>query len=617
MPFISSHGQASAELLLQKSSSALSVSSGFGFPAEHSSSEGVAPSVHPSAKHSSSEGVAPSVLPSAEPSSSESVAPSVHPSAEPSSSEGVAPSVLPSAEHSSSEGVTPSVLPSAEHSSFEGVAPSVYPSAEHSSSEGVAPSVHLLAEHSSSEGVAPSVLPSAEHSSSEGVALSVLPSAEHSSFEGVAPSVHPSAEYSSSEGVAPSVLPSAEQSLTSSEDVAPSVLPSAENSRFLLAESDGFGFRFRREDSYSQSADTFSNHPPGRILAPPPGFSEDSQTSSVVASPPGAGFDLNSPPTQSLAPWTPSELESLVDGGDLNILFASMGLGLRGRIGSGGGGCVVRVEVIDSREVSPLSKRSMSPSPENGTLLTVKLSGLFELWAKERRALEEGSHLLERDCVVFLCGGCYDLGGRPIFLLVCEFCEGGDLSQFITESFPPSPGVMRETELAKEVAFLVHRAQLLHVVHKDLKTGNLFVRGSGELCWGDVLELERLPEDPSASVTLSGSMFTPGACVPWLADLLGSDRPSIQVAADRLLTADRWSLGMTLVSMLILFRRLWHFSVQGWGWTFDHEAVKDFADVCRQWRELAACRRASWRLRTEAHSLTKHPLLPVIRALLR
>uniref|UniRef100_A0A0G4HEZ8 Protein kinase domain-containing protein n=1 Tax=Chromera velia CCMP2878 TaxID=1169474 RepID=A0A0G4HEZ8_9ALVE len=357
---------------------------------------------------------------------------------------------------------------------------------------------------------------------------------------------------------------------------------------------------------------------PAAAPGPPPGF-ESAAPSWVFF----RGSPTSVPPAVTVPPLTSQEVEDLYDIGQLDFSFHAMGLRSVRKLGKGGGGVVIEVEVQNASTLPPFvgGLRVRPTRPSNGCRLCIKLGGDFDQWRTERNALVEAQSVLGTDCVGLFFGGRVELSGeQPLFVLGLELCEEGDLAGSILRLFSPASGYgeTEEIRIAEQLCDLVERAQQRRAAHLDLKLENVFVRQSGALCLGDLSGFQVLPRDPEAFVHLSGVMYTPGFCVPWLADLLDVSS-DVRATTASLLAADRWSLGMSLFYVLLLCRQLWHLppGEQEWRWSFNFATIRAAEGVDRQLRELAACSQAPERLRQEAESILRHPLMPAIRGLLR
>ncbi|KAJ9455969.1 putative serine/threonine-protein kinase A [Diplonema papillatum] len=177
-----------------------------------------------------------------------------------------------------------------------------------------------------------------------------------------------------------------------------------------------------------------------------------------------------------------------------------------------------------------------------GKMCVVKVVSTTSLSAPDLQSEIRCMSLLRHPCIIEYVA---DFGTQDRLLIAMEFAEGGDLNQHIKAR--TSPG--REPQYFKEheVMFLfcqlavaldyVHKRRMLH---RDLKTANVFLNAAGIVKLGD-FGYSRIYSDTLSNQVAETFCGTPCYLAP---ELWVSQRYSKQ--------ADVWSLGVVLYELLCL-----------------------------------------------------------------
>ena len=139
---------------------------------------------------------------------------------------------------------------------------------------------------------------------------------------------------------------------------------------------------------------------------------------------------------------------------------------------------------------------------------------------------------------------CYidDFYEESKLLIIMEYCDGGDLAKFIdSQKQPLSEDFIREwfRQLTSGVCY-IHSKK---IIHRDLKTANIFLTLDKRLKIGDFGISKRLTETTSLASTLAGT------AVYMAPEIHGGEK------YDRM--ADMWSLGIVMFE-IITFKKPFH-----------------------------------------------------------
>eukprot|EP00438_Fugacium_kawagutii_P030752 Skav217084 [mRNA] locus=scaffold1308:125731:130313:- [translate_table: standard] len=192
-------------------------------------------------------------------------------------------------------------------------------------------------------------------------------------------------------------------------------------------------------------------------------------------------------------------------------------------LGRGSYGCAVLVRDRNSRQQRVVKEIDLSRMPS--------------LAQKEAKNEVDVLRCLKHPNIVAYCDSF--LEGRML-CIVMEFADGGDLSQLIKRKKSISE-VLRESEVLPifvQCLLALHYVHKLHILHRDIKSQNIFLTLSGAVKLGDFGIAKVLDHTAAEAITMIGTPI-------YLAPEVCHSKPYG-------IKADVWSIGVVLYELLAL-----------------------------------------------------------------
>jgi len=173
-------------------------------------------------------------------------------------------------------------------------------------------------------------------------------------------------------------------------------------------------------------------------------------------------------------------------------------------------------------------------------LVCVKVIKLRNIPRKEREACKKEVDLLRRLNHPNICGyrGSFMSRNKDSLCIVMEFCDGGDLSDVIKKA---GRRLFREEKVLHyfvQMALGLHYMHERRILHRDLKTQNIFLLGTGRLVLGDLGICKVLEGTQDFAKTCIGTPY-------YMSPEIFKNKPYSH-------KADIWALGCVLYEMTTL-----------------------------------------------------------------
>lgn len=173
-------------------------------------------------------------------------------------------------------------------------------------------------------------------------------------------------------------------------------------------------------------------------------------------------------------------------------------------------------------------------------LVCVKVIKLKNIPRKEREACKAEVSLLRRLNHPNICGykESFLSKNKDSLCIVMEFCDGGDLSDVITRA---KNQLFRESKILHYFVQMSLGLQFMHsnrILHRDLKTQNIFLLGNGRLVLGDLGICKVLEGTTDFAKTCIGTPY-------YMSPEIFKNKPYNH-------KSDIWALGCVLYEMVTL-----------------------------------------------------------------
>jgi len=201
------------------------------------------------------------------------------------------------------------------------------------------------------------------------------------------------------------------------------------------------------------------------------------------------------------------------------------------------------VAVLYQPKPPPTLEDGAGPLPPRPPVV-VKEIDLEELTDKERRQTAEEARLLsscKHDHIIRCLGSFFNVAATSVSI-VLEYAAGGTLASRLKAL--DTTGTSLDPRLAarwmRQVTFAVGHVHRSHVLHRDIKTANIFLTADGDVKLGDFGVSRQLSDTLSMASTVCG---TPYYLAPELVNGEAYSKP-----------ADVWALGCVLYEIATLRR---------------------------------------------------------------
>ncbi|GMH61864.1 hypothetical protein TL16_g03348 [Triparma laevis f. inornata] len=174
------------------------------------------------------------------------------------------------------------------------------------------------------------------------------------------------------------------------------------------------------------------------------------------------------------------------------------------------------------------------------TLVCVKVIKLKNIPRKEREACKKEVDLLRRLNHPNICGyrDSFMSRNRDSLCIVMEFCDGGDLSDIIKKARNQLFTESRILHYFVQMSLGLHYMHSNRILHRDLKTQNIFLLGNGRLVLGDLGICKVLEGTSDFAKTCIGTPY-------YMSPEIFKNKPYSH-------KADIWALGCVLYEMVTL-----------------------------------------------------------------
>ncbi|GMH93888.1 hypothetical protein TrVE_jg1907 [Triparma verrucosa] len=174
------------------------------------------------------------------------------------------------------------------------------------------------------------------------------------------------------------------------------------------------------------------------------------------------------------------------------------------------------------------------------TLVCVKVIKLKNIPRKEREACKKEVDLLRRLNHPNICGyrDSFMSRNRDSLCIVMEFCDGGDLSDIIKKARNQLFTESKILHYFVQMSLGLHYMHSNRILHRDLKTQNIFLLGNGRLVLGDLGICKVLEGTSDFAKTCIGTPY-------YMSPEIFKNKPYSH-------KADIWALGCVLYEMVTL-----------------------------------------------------------------